>query len=382
MKILAIDDNQNDLTLLKIMVARALPGAELLTATNGSEGLALALAEDPDVILLDIIMPGMDGFTTCRKLKEAESLQFVPVVFLSGFEADKKSRIRALESGAEGFLNKPTDEAELIAEIRAMAKIKAASQMQKLQKEQLAILVEERTRELQESHDRLERAVVERTQRLRRLATELTLTEQRERRRLADFLHDDLQQVHAAAMLAADKLVEGKAGSSMKREVMKLHQYLEEAISKTRRVGNELVPSLLYMLGMGAALRQLVTQMQERHDLQVQLDLQDELDQFSEDIKIQLFNFIQELLFNVAKHSGTKAATLSIKAGVKRIEIIVSDEGKGIERDGKRTGETQVGGYGLFRISEQLENLGGEMTITSAPGKGTRIAMTVPVTPW
>ncbi len=148
MKILAIDDNRDNLTALKAVVADRLPGAILLTALNGLQGLELALAEDPDVILLDIVMPDMDGYTLCRKLKEDDWLRAIPVVFLTALRTDRESRVNALEAGAEGFLSMPADEVELTAQIRTMAKIKAANRSQRLEKEQLAALVAERTREL------------------------------------------------------------------------------------------------------------------------------------------------------------------------------------------------------------------------------------------
>jgi DNA-binding response OmpR family regulator len=151
MKILAIDDNPDNLTALKAVMADRLPKATLLTALNGPHGLALAEAEDPDVILLDIVMPGLDGYAVCRKLKEDAYLQTIPVLFLTALKTDRNSRIKALDAGAEGFLTKPFDEIELAVQIQAMAKIKAATLMQRDDNTRLAGLVAERTRLLQQS---------------------------------------------------------------------------------------------------------------------------------------------------------------------------------------------------------------------------------------
>ncbi|MEI7729203.1 MAG: response regulator [Verrucomicrobiota bacterium] len=150
MKILAIDDHRDNLTALQAVVSDRLPGIKVLTALNGLRGLELARAEDPDVILLDIVMPNMDGFEVCRRLKAEVRLQAIPVLFLTALRSDQESRVKALEVGAEGFLTKPFDETELIAQIRAMTKIKAASQLQRMEKEQLAALVAARTKELQQ----------------------------------------------------------------------------------------------------------------------------------------------------------------------------------------------------------------------------------------
>jgi PAS domain S-box-containing protein len=148
MKILAIDDSLDNLTALQAVVSDRLPEATVLTARNGPDGLGLAHAEDPDLILLDIVMPGMDGYEVCRRLKADPLLEAIPVLFLSTNRADRASRFKALEAGAEGFLAKPFDDLELTAQIRSMVKIKAATSRQRAENERLASLVEEHTRDL------------------------------------------------------------------------------------------------------------------------------------------------------------------------------------------------------------------------------------------
>ncbi|MEI7980162.1 MAG: response regulator [Bacteroidota bacterium] len=149
-KILAVDDNRDNLISLKALIREAFPEATLLTASDGSKGIELAVAEDPDVILLDILMPGMDGFEVCRKLKTGIKLSDIPVVFVTALKGDRESRIRALEAGAEAFLAKPIDESELTAQIRAMVKIKTANTEKRDEKKKLTALVAERTRKLEE----------------------------------------------------------------------------------------------------------------------------------------------------------------------------------------------------------------------------------------
>jgi len=149
MKILAIDDMADNLTVLKAVLEDRLPEATLLTALSGPKGLKLAAAEDPDVILLDIVMPGMDGYEVCRKLKADVILKAIPVLFLTA-HTDRDSRVKAVEAGADGFLSKPFDELELTVQLLAMTKLKAANCGQRLEKEQLSALVAERTRALEQ----------------------------------------------------------------------------------------------------------------------------------------------------------------------------------------------------------------------------------------
>ena len=105
------------------------------------------------VILLDILMPDEDGFEICRQIKEDEELEMIPVVFVTALEATRETRIKALAAGAEGFLSKPIDELELIAQIKAMVKIKVANSFHQMEKEQLSQQVNERTLELEKELD-------------------------------------------------------------------------------------------------------------------------------------------------------------------------------------------------------------------------------------
>ncbi|MEI8201104.1 MAG: PAS domain S-box protein [Eubacteriales bacterium] len=151
-KILSIDDNQDNLVSIKALIKEAFPEALIFSALSGQKGLALAVSEVPDVILLDIVMPGMDGFEVCRRLKADSTLSEIPVVFVTAIRDDKESRITALDVGADAFLAKPIDESELTAQIRAMFKIRTANIRNREEKERLASLVEAKTKELNTAH--------------------------------------------------------------------------------------------------------------------------------------------------------------------------------------------------------------------------------------
>lgn len=149
-KILVIDDNADNLLSLKAMIADLFSGFDTYTATSGPEGIVLAKKHQPDLILLDILMPGMDGFEVCKILKEDETLRDIPVVFVTALKENKENKVRALEAGAEGFLTKPADEQELVAHINAMLKIKEANDFKKSEQQRLEQLVAERTQKLQD----------------------------------------------------------------------------------------------------------------------------------------------------------------------------------------------------------------------------------------
>lgn len=154
-KILAIDHTNDNLIILKSIISDVFPGSIVHTAINGPEGIELAIANNPDVILLDINTHAIDAFEVCKQLRQDDRLSHIPVVFLTTLNEDKANRIKALEVGAEGFLTKPIDETELIAQIRVMVKIKAANEQKRNEKERQEKLVEERTKELVQSQAQL-----------------------------------------------------------------------------------------------------------------------------------------------------------------------------------------------------------------------------------
>ena len=154
LKILVIDDNQDNVIVLKALIVDAFPESRVLMALDGKTGLEIAAIEDPDIIFLDIIMPEMDGFDVCRKLKSQPDLADVPVVFVTASRGDKEHRILGLECGGEGFLSKPIDEYELISQIRAMEKIKNANVQKRNEKDRLGILVKQQTQALKIAHAR------------------------------------------------------------------------------------------------------------------------------------------------------------------------------------------------------------------------------------
>ncbi len=220
--------------------------------------------------------------------------------------------------------------------------------------------------------------LAERAAQLRALAGELTLSEQRERQRLAQILHDHLQQLLVAAKMRTATL--GPAGDkTIRQAAAEIAHLIDEAITASRLVTAELSPPILHEGGLPAGLRWLARRMAERHGLQVDLAMEEDLPLVGEEVRLLLFESVRELLFNAVKH----ARVASVKLDVQRIAaadigITVSDTGAGFDPDTlKKAGETG-GGFGLFSIRERLELLGGRMDFDSAPGQGSRFTLTAP----
>ena len=138
-KILAIDDQDENLIFLERMLEEKFPKINIFTANSGEKGIELAKVESPDVIILDIAMPIMDGFEVCSILKQNDQLKHIPIIVLTAIRTDIESRIKALENGADAFLAKPIDDTELIAQVRAMLRIKASEDLLREEKENLSL---------------------------------------------------------------------------------------------------------------------------------------------------------------------------------------------------------------------------------------------------
>lgn len=224
------------------------------------------------------------------------------------------------------------------------------------------------------------RELTEHKQKLRRLASEALLTERRERRRIASDVHDTTVQSLAIARIRLGRLrreLEGSSLGELARDVTKL---VDDAIAQARLLLYELSPPALYELGLGPALEWLTEQFQERFGLTFRLYLGSELPEPDEDCRTVLFQAARELLTNVVKHAGARAASLSLTACGGQLVLKVMDDGKGFDPGRIEEPTSSVSGFGLFSIRERLELLNGRMKIVSALGQGTRVILAVPIT--
>ena len=156
--ILAIDDKPDNLVTISALLKMMMPDTAVQTALSGPEGIAKAKAALPDVILLDIIMPEMDGYEVCRRLRADRITRHIPIILLTALETDAQSRIKGLEMGADAFLTKPVDEGELCAQINVMLRIRKAENLLLQERDALDELVCDRTAELKKAKEQAETA--------------------------------------------------------------------------------------------------------------------------------------------------------------------------------------------------------------------------------
>lgn len=221
-------------------------------------------------------------------------------------------------------------------------------------------------------------ALERRAEQLRAMASELTLAEQRERRRLAQILHDHLQQLLVAAKIKLGILRRRQNEPELGQSLVQIDELLSESIRSSRSLTVDLSPPILYDAGLRPALEWLTRHMREKHGLVVEIESNTELPRLGEDTRILVFQAVRELLFNVVKHAGVAQARLRLEVDSRQLLVVVEDAGVGFDLTGPDDGEPSPGGLGLFSIRERLEVLGGRLLIHTSPGHGTRAEISVP----
>ncbi len=235
------------------------------------------------------------------------------------------------------------------------------------------------TRELDERVAIRTEELVRSQGRLRSLATELSLAEQRVRRQVATELHDYLGQLLVVARLKLMQTMRAVEDPGLSNQLKEADNALESAISYSRSLVAELTPPVLREFGFTMALTWLAQQMQRNH-LRVDLQLTELSLEFPEDEAVLIFLSVRELLMNVVKHAQTDRATVSVSVTPQgEREIAVIDRGRGfdlastaIEHKGK------LEHFGLFSIRERMEALGGRLELLSDPQQGTRAVLVLP----
>jgi PAS domain S-box-containing protein len=250
-------------------------------------------------------------------------------------------------------------------------------------------MVEKRTTELKKNNEQLRLEIEERKraeekvrtyqEQLRALAAELSLAEERERRRIGMELHDDIGQNLAFANIKLGGLRELASDNDITEEIDQIREIIKQVIQHTRSLTFTLRPPLLYELGLLPALEWLVEQIQEQSGIHCDFFDDGQPKPMADDIRIILFKVVSELLINIVKHSQSRNATISLLRDGDNIQVSVEDDGVGFDTSKLDSNLGGVGGFGLFNIRERLDSIGGCLEIKSELDKGTRVTFWAPL---
>lgn len=215
---------------------------------------------------------------------------------------------------------------------------------------------------------------------LRSLASELSLTEERARRRIAVGVHDGICQQLAMMKLELKALAQLDEPAMFRERAEELCRQIDHTLDDARTLTFELSDPVLYEVGLAAATESwLETQLRGKHGIAYELDADPDLPEIDDELRAILFRDLRELLTNIIKHAKAKIVEVSLQKIGSDVRIVVADDGVGFEDVAWTALDRKPEGFGLFSVREHLRHLGGCLDIESDSGKGTRIIMTVPI---
>ncbi len=342
-KILLVDDEPKSLFALQELLSTL--GQNLMIAQSGEEALRLALKNDFAVILLDVRMPGIDGFETARLIRSRERSRLTPIIFLTAAADEMSSMFRGYEVGAVDYLQKP-----VVPEIL---------------KSKVAVFVElhRKSERLKESEDKL-----------RRLAAHLISVREEERAHIAREIHDELGQVLTGLKMEVTWLAKRLRDKPLIEKTDSMCKLIDTTVQTVRKIATGLRPEMLDDMGLIAAVGWQAKEFQKRTGIRCRAKLPPEV-KFDMDISTTMFRIFQEILTNVARHSRATRVDIELIVSEERVGLEVTDNGVGIA-DSDLNGKKSLG---LLGMHERALLFGGEVRVTGTPGHGTRVSVSIPV---
>lgn len=214
-------------------------------------------------------------------------------------------------------------------------------------------------------------------EKIRALASELTIAEHEERHRISQILHEDLQQRLFAIKAQLSFLHVDETAADARPTLDQLQTWLSEAITLARNLSVDLSPSVLRGEGLAQAVLWLCARMKEQYGLQLQVSATAHLNHLDDHFRVMIFQTVRELLFNIIKHAGTLEASILMEQMEAAGRITISDSGKGF--DPNILTQRPSSAHGILLLRDRLMLMGGTMTIHSKPGDGTSIVIEFPM---
>jgi len=341
--ILMVDDQPGKLLTYGAMLGEL--GENLIKVHSGMEALEHLLKNDIALVLMDVSMPGMDGFETAQMIHGHPRFQNTPIVFISGIHMTDLDRLKGYQHGAVDYLSVPVVPELLRAKVRVFAELHR------------------------------------KTQQLEALNARMTTLQDEERRRIARELHDSVGQLLAAVSMNS-ALVEAESHKLSPEAAKRVHEnaaMVEEATKEIRTISHLLHPPLLDEAGLASALHCYVEGFSERSRIVAKLDIPQSFEGLSKEMELCIFRVVQECLTNIHRHAGSPTAAIRITQDGAYLRVEIEDAGKGIPPEKQSLFRLSARtGVGLRGMRERLRQLGGTLQIQSN-GHGTQVIATLPV---
>ena len=359
--ILIVDDDRASVAAME-EVLRDL-GARLVTASSGEEAVTRVQDHDFAAILMDVRMPGVDGFEAARRIRERSGSRNTPIIFLTAAQEDLPSMFRGYQAGAVDYIVKPVIPQVLRSKLSVFVGL---HDMNRILSAELAerTLTEQRLRASEEN--------------LRALAAHLQSIREEERIHIAREIHDELGQALTGLKFDINTLAksfEGCAPEPVGRMTENLGQQIDRIINSVRRIASGLRPEVLDEIGLAAAIEWQAREFSRRTGIRCVLDVSPGFTDPDKQRSTALFRIFQELLTNVARHANATRVSVQLVEEQDSLHLKVEDNGRGIQEQEFESPRS----LGFLGLRERVLAFGGSIDVRGQQDKGTAVAVTIPL---
>jgi len=336
-------------------------GARLVTASSGEEALRRVLDDDFAAILMDVRMPGIDGFTTATMIRERARSRNTPIIFMTAAQEDLSSMFRGYRAGAVDFIVKPAIPEVLRSKLSVFVGLNDMNRMLSAELAERS-LTEARLRASEEN--------------LRALAAHLQSVREEERIHIAREIHDELGQALTGLKYDFNSLSKNYAicgPDSIAATTGGLCRSIDRIINSVRRIASGLRPEVLDEMGLAAAVEWQAREFQRRTGIRCLVDIAPGFTDPDKERSTALFRIFQELLTNVARHANATRASVHL-ADAQSLALKVEDNGLGINEQEFESPRS----LGFLGLRERALAFGGSIDVKGQEGKGTTVSVTIP----
>jgi signal transduction histidine kinase len=358
--VLIVEDDPHMLLALQGVLQG--PERNVFTAQSGEDALRAVLKNDFAVILLDVNMPGMDGFATAQLIRSREGSCNTPIIFLTGSDQDAVGRFRGYEVGGVDYLVKPVLPAVLKSKVSVFLD---------LHRYNTALVREIAERKVIEEN--LRKA----EERLRAFAARVESVREDERSHIAREVHDELGQALTGLKMDLSSL-EKRLPRELREEaagkITSISSVVDTTIQSVRRISSALRPQVLDDVGLIEALKWQARDFQVRTGIRCIVDLPAEEPVLERAQATAAFRVLQEALANVARHAGATRVDIGLRVDGDHFILKIADNGRGAAEGALRSPKS----LGLLGMRERAYLLGGKVDIEGKVGKGTTVTLSIP----
>ena len=360
--ILIVDDDPASLGVMREILSNQ--GARLVTATSGEEALRKVLDDDFAAIIMDVRMPGIDGFTTASMIRERKRSRYTPIIFVTAHAEDVSTMFKSYRAGAVDFISKPVIPDVLRSKMSVFVGLHDMNRMLNAELAERA-LSEQRLRASEEN--------------LRALATHLQSVREEERIHIAREIHDELGQALTGLKFELNtfaKHFENDDAAARQDKQQTLNVAIDRIINSVRRIASGLRPEVLDEIGLAAAFDWQAREFQRRTGIRCHVNIPARFSDPDKDRSTALFRIFQELLTNVARHANATRVNVALCEGQDALALCVEDNGRGIKDEEAKSPRS----LGFLGLRERVLAFGGNITVKGDEGKGTKVCVSIPVT--